>query len=191
MWEEMLEVIPRMMVEEPFRGCDGRFVTMPPRNVVPKPAQKPHPPLWVACSRRDTIHLAAEKAIGALTFSFIDASEARHWVSDYYATFENAVPAGFAANPNLAIVTNFMCDRDEDRAIVDQVAAVAERRGLPRAQVALAWLLHQPVVSSPIVGVTKPQHLADAVAAVDVELSTDELDDLGAGYVPHAVAGHR
>jgi alkanesulfonate monooxygenase SsuD/methylene tetrahydromethanopterin reductase-like flavin-dependent oxidoreductase (luciferase family) len=113
----MLEVIPRMMVEEPFRGCDGRFVTMPPRNVVPKPAQKPHPPLWVACSRRDTIHLAAEKAIGALTFSFIDASEARHWVSDYYATFENAVPAGFAANPNLAIVTNFMCDRDEDRAI--------------------------------------------------------------------------
>jgi aryl-alcohol dehydrogenase (NADP+) len=81
--------------------------------------------------------------------------------------------------------------RDEDRAIVDQVAAVAERRGLPRAQVALSWLLHQPVVTSPIVGVTKPQHLADAVAAVDVELSPDELEELGAGYLPHAVAGHR
>jgi aryl-alcohol dehydrogenase (NADP+) len=84
-----------------------------------------------------------------------------------------------------------MLYRDEDRAIVDRVAAVAERRGLPRAQVALAWLLHQPVVTSPIVGVTKPQHLADAVAAVDVELSADELEELAAGYLPHAVAGHR
>jgi aryl-alcohol dehydrogenase (NADP+) len=81
--------------------------------------------------------------------------------------------------------------RDEDRVIVDRVAEVAERRGVPRAQVALAWLMAQPVVTSPIVGVTKPGHLADAVAAVDLELSEDELQELGAGYVPHAVAGHR
>jgi aryl-alcohol dehydrogenase (NADP+) len=81
--------------------------------------------------------------------------------------------------------------RDEDKAVVDTVAAVAERRGVPRAQVALAWLLHQPVVTAPIVGVTKPQHLADAVAAVDLELSDDELEELGSGYTPHAVAGHR
>lgn len=81
--------------------------------------------------------------------------------------------------------------RDEDKKIVDKVAAVAERRGVPRAQVALAWLLAQPVVTSPIVGVTKPQHLSDAVAAVDLELSAEELDELAAGYVPHAIAGHR
>jgi 1-deoxyxylulose-5-phosphate synthase len=81
--------------------------------------------------------------------------------------------------------------RDEDKAVVDTVAAVAERRGVPRAQVALAWLLHQPVVTAPIVGVTKPQHLADAVAAIDLELSDDELEELGSGYTPHAVAGHR
>jgi 1-deoxyxylulose-5-phosphate synthase len=81
--------------------------------------------------------------------------------------------------------------RDEDKAVVDTVAAVAERRGVPRAQVALAWLLHQPVVTAPIVGVTKPQHLADAVAAVDLELSDDELEELGSGYTPHAIAGHR
>jgi aryl-alcohol dehydrogenase (NADP+) len=81
--------------------------------------------------------------------------------------------------------------RDEDRVIVDRVAEVAGRRGVPRAQVALAWLMAQPVVTSPIVGVTKPGHLADAVAAVDLELSEDELAELGAGYVPHAVAGHR
>ncbi|HYF73185.1 MAG TPA: aldo/keto reductase [Nocardioides sp.] len=81
--------------------------------------------------------------------------------------------------------------RDEDRAIVETVAAVAERRGVPRAQVALAWLLHQPVVTSPIVGVTRPEHLADAVAAVDLALTAEELDELGSGYLPHAVAGHR
>ena len=58
-WLEGLEVAVRCMTETPFGGVDGRFVTMPPRNVVPKPVQKPHPPLWVACSRRDTILLAA------------------------------------------------------------------------------------------------------------------------------------
>ena len=81
--------------------------------------------------------------------------------------------------------------RDEDKAIVDSVGAVASRRGVPRAQVALAWLLAQPVVTSPIVGVTRPHHLQDAVAAVDLELGEDEIEELGAGYVPHAIAGHR
>ena len=65
-WLEGLEVAIRCMTETPFTGVDGKFVQMPPRNVVPKPVQKPHPPLWVACSRRDTILLAAEKGIGAL-----------------------------------------------------------------------------------------------------------------------------
>ncbi len=68
---------------------------------------------------------------------------------------------------------------------------VAERRGVPPAQVALAWLLAQPAVTSPIVGVTKPEHLDDAVAAVDLELDDEELAELGADYVPHAIAGHR
>jgi aryl-alcohol dehydrogenase (NADP+) len=80
--------------------------------------------------------------------------------------------------------------RDEDRAVVETVAEVAKRRGVSRAQVALAWLLHQPVVTSPIVGVTKPHHLSDAVAAVDLELSPEELEELSTGYVPHPVAGH-
>ncbi len=81
--------------------------------------------------------------------------------------------------------------RDEDRTIVETVANVAERHGVSRAQVALAWLLAQPVVTSPIVGVTKPHHLHDAVAAVDLELTPEEVEELGSGYVPHAIAGHR
>ena len=66
MWEEGLQVALRCMTESPFTGHRGEFVTMPPRNVVPKPMQKPHPPVWVACSRRETIHLAAQHGIGAL-----------------------------------------------------------------------------------------------------------------------------
>jgi alkanesulfonate monooxygenase SsuD/methylene tetrahydromethanopterin reductase-like flavin-dependent oxidoreductase (luciferase family) len=118
-WEESLDAVTRMLVEIPFAGYDGRYVKMPPRNVVPKPLQRPHPPLWVACSRRETIHLAATKGIGALSFSFIEADEARGWVDNYYATIksEECVPGGFAVNPNLAVVLPFMCHPDEETAI--------------------------------------------------------------------------
>jgi alkanesulfonate monooxygenase SsuD/methylene tetrahydromethanopterin reductase-like flavin-dependent oxidoreductase (luciferase family) len=118
-WQEALDVVTRLMVEQPFAGYDGQFVHMPPRNSVPKPQQRPHPPLWVACSRRDTIHLAATRGIGALTFSFIEADEAKAWVDDYYATIESehCVPAGFAVNANLACVLPLMCHTDEATAI--------------------------------------------------------------------------
>jgi alkanesulfonate monooxygenase SsuD/methylene tetrahydromethanopterin reductase-like flavin-dependent oxidoreductase (luciferase family) len=118
MWEEGLRVALRCMTEAPFTGHSGPWVTMPPRNVVPKPRQKPHPPVWVACSRRDTIHLAAQKGIGALTFAFINPEEARLWVDDYYATLENeCVPIGDAVNPNVAAVTTFMCADTEQQAM--------------------------------------------------------------------------
>ena len=118
-WEELLPVVARMMVEEPFAGADGRFLTMPPRNVVPKPVQKPHPPLWVACSRRETIRLAAEKGIGALSFSFVEPEEAKAWVDEYHAIVdsERCVPGGFAVNPQVACVLPMMCAPDEAQAI--------------------------------------------------------------------------
>ena len=118
-WLEALDALTRMMVEEPFAGADGPFLKMPPRNVVPKPRQKPHPPLWVACSRKESIHLAAEKGIGALSFSFVNPDEAKHWVDDYYATLQSeaCIPAGFDVNANLAVVLPFMCHRDEQTAI--------------------------------------------------------------------------
>ena len=125
MWEEGLRVALRCLTETPFTGHAGRYVTMPPRNVVPKPRQKPHPPVWVACSRRDTIHLAAQKGIGALAFAFIDPEEAKRWVTDYWDTLANeCVPIGDAVNANLACVTTFMCHPDEDEAL---------RRGLEGA----------------------------------------------------------
>lgn len=118
-WAEALGVLIRLLVEEPFTGHAGRFVSIPPRNLVPKPLQRPHPPLWVACSRRETIHLAATKGIGALSFSFVEPEEARTWVDDYISTLssEQCVPAGFTVNPFVACVLPMMCHRDEETAI--------------------------------------------------------------------------
>jgi 1-deoxyxylulose-5-phosphate synthase len=80
-------------------------------------------------------------------------------------------------------------DSDADFAVVDRLLEVAEERGLPPAQVALAWLLHKPGVTAPIVGATKPGHLEDALAATDVVLSPEEIARLEEPYVPHAVSG--
>jgi alkanesulfonate monooxygenase SsuD/methylene tetrahydromethanopterin reductase-like flavin-dependent oxidoreductase (luciferase family) len=118
-WEEALGAVARMMVEEPFAGIDGAHVKMPPRNVMPKPKQRPHPPLWVACSRRDTILLAARKGLGALSFSFIEPEDAKEWVDEYYAILasDECVPAGFSVNPNFAVVLPMMIHEDEAEAI--------------------------------------------------------------------------
>ena len=78
---------------------------------------------------------------------------------------------------------------ESDWRIVEAVAGIAAERGVSRAQVALAWLLHQPAVTAPIVGVTKPEHLTDAVDAVDLELSDDELRRLEEHYTPRAAEG--
>jgi 1-deoxyxylulose-5-phosphate synthase len=78
---------------------------------------------------------------------------------------------------------------EADRKVVDRVAEIAAARGIPRAQVALAWLLAKPVITAPIVGATKLHHLDDALASVNVKLSADEVASLEAPYVPHAVVG--
>jgi alkanesulfonate monooxygenase SsuD/methylene tetrahydromethanopterin reductase-like flavin-dependent oxidoreductase (luciferase family) len=118
MWRETVEQVANMMVMDPYPGFQGKYFSMPVRNVLPKPVQKPHPPLWVACSNRETIHLAAQLGIGALTFAFIDPEEARHWVSDYYETFkQECVPIGHAVNANIAMVTGFSCHRDAEEAV--------------------------------------------------------------------------
>ena len=83
----------------------------------------------------------------------------------------------------------FAKTEDADRKVVDRVAQVAAARGIPRAQVALAWLLAKPVITAPIVGATKLQHLDDALASVRVRLSEDEMALLEEPYVSHAVVG--
>ena len=117
MWLEAVEQTANMMAMDPYPGFEGEFFSMPARNVVPKPVQKPHPPIWVACSNRKTIHLAAQLGIGALTFSFVDPDEAKEWVDDYYNTIKTeCVPIGHAVNANIAMVTSFSVHEDEQTA---------------------------------------------------------------------------
>jgi aryl-alcohol dehydrogenase (NADP+) len=81
--------------------------------------------------------------------------------------------------------------QDADRHIVEKVAEIADKRGVSRAQVALAWVLANPVVDAPIIGATKEHHLSEAIAAVDLTLDEHELDELGETYAPRGVAGHQ
>jgi alkanesulfonate monooxygenase SsuD/methylene tetrahydromethanopterin reductase-like flavin-dependent oxidoreductase (luciferase family) len=119
MWEDAMDAIARMFVEEPFAGWRSEFWQMPVRNVVPKPLQRPHPPLWVACSRRETIQFAARNGIGALSFSFVEPEDAGRWVDEYHAILDSdaCVPVGFDVNPNVAVVLPMMLHEDEARAI--------------------------------------------------------------------------
>jgi aryl-alcohol dehydrogenase-like predicted oxidoreductase len=81
-------------------------------------------------------------------------------------------------------------DPEVDFAVIDAAMAVAAERGIPSAQVALAWLLHKPGVTAPIVGATKVEHVEDALAALELQLGEDEISRLEAPYVPHRIAGH-
>lgn len=80
---------------------------------------------------------------------------------------------------------------DLDWPVIDRLTRVAEERGIPSAQVGLAWLLHRPGVTAPIVGATKLGHLEDALAAEQVSLSQEEIRALEDAYVPHPIAGHQ
>jgi alkanesulfonate monooxygenase SsuD/methylene tetrahydromethanopterin reductase-like flavin-dependent oxidoreductase (luciferase family) len=185
-WLEGLEVALRCMVEEPFTGVEGEFVSMPPRNVVPKPVQKPHPPLWVACSRRDTILLAAQKGMGALTFAFIDPEEAEQWVADYERTLiETCVPVGYSVNPQVACVTPMMLHGDEAEAI---------RRGAEGANFFGYSLGHYYVFGSHQPGVTDvwceyEQRRAAAGYDPEAVAAAVEHETLGAAMTSRAAAG--
>lgn len=118
MWAEAVQETVKMMCLDPYPGFQGKYFSMPHRNVVPKPLQKPHPPVWAACSNRDSVKLAASLGMGALTFAFVNAEEAKFWVEAYYDTFkEKCIPIAQSVNPNMAMLTGFMCDHDNETAI--------------------------------------------------------------------------
>jgi len=116
---EAAEQIANMMVMEPYPGFDGRSFSMPCRNVVPKPVQKPHPPMWMACTNRETIKLAARLGLGALAFSFLDPEEARSWSTIYYDIIKSSecVPLGHTVNANIAMISAFSLHEDRGEAI--------------------------------------------------------------------------
>ncbi|HEY9461173.1 MAG TPA: aldo/keto reductase [Paralcaligenes sp.] len=129
---------------------------------------------------REMLGLCVSEGIGVLPWSPLARGRlARPWGQQ--AT-ERSGNDGFAQ-------TLYAASEEADRRVVEAVGKVATARGVPYAQIALAWLLQKPAIVSPVVGTSKPQHLDDALAALDVKLSADEITLLEAPYVPHQVAG--
>lgn len=116
---EAAEQVANMMVLEPYPGFDGKYFSMPCRNVLPKPVQTPHPPIWMACTNRDTIKIAAQNGVGALAFSFLDPEQAKLWSDIYYDIIksEACVPLGHAVNANIAMVSSFSVHRERAEAV--------------------------------------------------------------------------
>ncbi|MGI8553944.1 MAG: LLM class flavin-dependent oxidoreductase [Dehalococcoidia bacterium] len=132
-WEEATRECLRLMSSEPYPGYEGEFFGMPPRNVVPKPLQKPHPPVWVAASRRETVLVAARLGIGSLGFSFETPDEAAERVQAYFELVrEECFPIGKAINPAIAVLSSFMC------APTDEEAVEKARAGAPFFSFALS-----------------------------------------------------
>jgi alkanesulfonate monooxygenase SsuD/methylene tetrahydromethanopterin reductase-like flavin-dependent oxidoreductase (luciferase family) len=115
---EAAEQIANMMVMQPYPGYESESFSLPCRNVIPKPIQKPHPPMWLACTNRKTIETAARNGLGALAFSFVDPEEAKTWADAYYSIIksEECVPLGHSVNANIAVVTGFSLHEDAEEA---------------------------------------------------------------------------
>jgi alkanesulfonate monooxygenase SsuD/methylene tetrahydromethanopterin reductase-like flavin-dependent oxidoreductase (luciferase family) len=116
-WEDAVRALIPMFRDG---GCayDGPHFKFPLRNVLPKPLQKPHPPLWVACSQLDTIEMAGQRGLGALGFQFVSADAAHAWVHAYYNAFTTKLDKleNYQTNPNIALVSYFMCAETDEEA---------------------------------------------------------------------------
>jgi alkanesulfonate monooxygenase SsuD/methylene tetrahydromethanopterin reductase-like flavin-dependent oxidoreductase (luciferase family) len=116
-WEDAVRAVIPMFREGGVR-YDGPYFKFPLRNVVPKPVQKPHPPLWVACSQLDTIEMAGRRGMGALGFQFVSADAAHAWVHAYYNAMTKRLDklTDYPVNPNIALVSMFMCAKTDEEA---------------------------------------------------------------------------
>ena len=116
-WEDAVRCIMPMFTHESWQ-YDRPYFKFPLRNVLPKPVQRPHPPLWVACSQLETIEMAGRRAIGALGFQFLSAEMAHAWVHAYYNAFVKRQEklADYQSNCNIAMVSYFMCAETDEEA---------------------------------------------------------------------------
>ena len=179
---EAAREIADMMVMSPYPGFDGEGFSMPVRDVIPKPLQKPHPPLWMACTNRDTIRVAARNGVGALAFSFVDPDEARSWSSIYYDIIrsEDCVPIGHTVNANIAMVSGFSLHHERDEAI---------RRGQEGFEF-FAYALRSLVTRDSVPGrSTLWRDFLSARAATGVEDDTGALQSSGGIGTPDDLRG--
>ena len=127
---------------------------------------------------REMLPLCADQGIGVLPWSPLARGRlTREWTD------------GTPRSRVDAFGRSLYDDAEADRVVVERVGQIADKRGVPRAQVALAWVASNPVVTAPIVGTTQPHHLDDAVAAMELRLTEDEIEALEEPYVPHRISG--
>ena len=117
-WEDAVRALIPMFRDEAWE-YHGEHFDFPLRNVLPKPFQKPHPPLWVACSQIETIAMAGRRGMGALGFQFVSAEAAHAWVHAYYNAYLNGLEklTDYETNPNIALVSGFMCCETDEEAL--------------------------------------------------------------------------
>src|SRR5437867_3172527 len=117
-WEDAVRCLLPMFTKDAWE-YHGEWFDFPARNVVPKPRQRPHPPLWVACSQLETIRMAGRRGLGALGFQFVSAEAAEAWVNAYYNEFTKHLDklADYQTNPNVAVVSQFMCAETDEEAL--------------------------------------------------------------------------
>jgi alkanesulfonate monooxygenase SsuD/methylene tetrahydromethanopterin reductase-like flavin-dependent oxidoreductase (luciferase family) len=186
---EAAEQIANMMVMDPYPGFEGKYFSMPCRNVLPKPVQKPHPPMWMACTNRATIEVAARNGLGALAFSFVDPDEARHWADLYYSIIrsEDCVPLSHVVNANIAMVAPFSLHHDRQQAVENGIhgfrffnyamRALVEKDNVPGRTRLWEDYLAQATskgLSRPAPGIGTPQEFGELVKAYE-ESGVDQV----------------
>jgi aryl-alcohol dehydrogenase-like predicted oxidoreductase len=146
-------------------------------------SMQPHYNLLYREEEREMLALCEAESVGVLPWSPLARGRlTRAWESE--PTTERGRTDEFGKEL-------YGATQEADKAVVNRVGELSQAKGLPRAQIALAWVLHKPAVTAPIVGATKPHHLQDAVDALSVKLSDEEIKFLEEPYIPHSVAGFK
>jgi alkanesulfonate monooxygenase SsuD/methylene tetrahydromethanopterin reductase-like flavin-dependent oxidoreductase (luciferase family) len=140
-WEDAVRACLPMFWNDAWE-YHGEYFDFPLRNVIPKPRQKPHPPLWVACSQLETIRMAGRRGMGALGFQFVSAEAAYAWVHAYYIAYTQHLDklCDYETNPNIAVVSPFMCAPTDEEAL-------AKAEGSSFFQFALLFYNSRPPVA--------------------------------------------
>jgi len=153
MTEEALAMIPRMWTEEVF-SHEGKYYNIPPRPLVPKPLQKPHPPIWSACQQEDTCRLAGELGVGCLINTRYGPERTETYINTYKEAIKQAKPVGKFINDHVVASTVAFCDENNERArlkgaewAAEQIAQTRIRNqrdweGVPEASVPPEYLYH-------------------------------------------------
>ncbi len=170
MWEEAISQIPKMWTQDVYEGFEGKYFKMPPREVIPKPVQKPHPPLWLASTQPSTWEVAGSKGIGALGFGISEPGVIDGLIKLYKKGIANCEPVGSFVNDRTAAATICVCapTREEAKIIGKDAIDFTTRKGAE---------LFTPFAKQEVKGYEYYKKMAElAVASADYRLSLADLD---------------